>query len=327
MTRGQGKKAHPSDEDFRLALDLRAGPGLEEGVWWVCDDYKLEPEIKGAPAYFEAAYPLERRDKWKKAYKPLETAPDLFLEFVEAFRRAGETIKNKPGKPGEDIPGVGSRNRPHPRPIQRGFRDPRTVLGFVREFGPLGVGGRLWVGGPKETLSTYIGEMIQASNLLGLYEAVLDGEKEAAETALELLPAKQIRDSERLGDNDEWYEMDPLEHALVEVTAAVERRVGELCFPSLIPPKRSHDLSKVRSGWGYTNLLGAMYLGMFWLISAETRVRRCRYCGRIISEPRANQDFCRNQGRCRNAWNHHHGTGKSGKEAKKAKREANRNKL
>lgn len=41
--------------------------------------------------------------------------------------------------------------------------------------------------------------------------------------------------------------------------------------------------SRLSSGYGFLNLLGAMYLQMYWLLAAgEKHVTRCNYCGKLV---------------------------------------------
>ena len=43
-------------------------------------------------------------------------------------------------------------------------------------------------------------------------------------------------------------------------------------------------VSSLTSGYGFHNLLGAMYLQMFWLVAVgEKHIARCRHCGRLIN--------------------------------------------
>jgi|SRR5215203_1309711 len=120
--------------------------------------------------------------------------------------------------------------------------------------------------------------------------------------------------------------MEPLEHALVEVTELVTRTGNEHCYFTAIPPKRSHRVSEVRTGWGFDSLIGAAYLEMYWHIAAQRKIKRCDYCGDLIPNPRENQRFCREregtENKCKNDWNYHRSNKRSGKEARKRAREA-----
>ena len=43
------------------------------------------------------------------------------------------------------------------------------------------------------------------------------------------------------------------------------------------------DPMKLRSIWEFDNLLGAMYLQMYWLMTSAGELKRCEHCGRIVS--------------------------------------------
>jgi hypothetical protein len=204
-------------------------------------------------------------------------------------------------------------------------------------------------------LEDYLEEMRQAARIVRLYEAVLEDNEEAARELLGypsdtqedvlyeldvteedrdqrtvtfkikgLIPAQQLMSAnERLGDDGEWYEMDPLEHADVEVCRAVTSRVNKHCHVTAIPPKkRSRDVAMIRTGWAFNSLLGAAYLQMYWHIGARGKITRCKQCAALIPDAREDQEFCRNDGRCRAKWNYHHGEGKSSKKARKRARQA-----
>ncbi len=59
----------------------------------------------------------------------------------------------------------------------------------------------------------------------------------------------------------------------------------ELPAPSALPhfhkgePLATHRLG---ASWAFRNLLGAMYLQFYWLITSRADIKRCKYCGRII---------------------------------------------
>jgi hypothetical protein len=98
------------------------------------------------------------------------------------------------------------------------------------------------------------------------------------------------------------------------------------CYPVIsYPPRYSHlpedaappmTPDQLARGWGARNLLGAMGLQLYWLITSEGKLDRCKYCGRIIShtspvpggqttksrKTRSDKSFCNS--RCRQ--NHHY---------------------
>jgi hypothetical protein len=314
--------------EFGLARELKVAPGLEEGLWRVCNDYKVVKRDKeGKRLSREKWYLAPVGDRWRTT-RPLEEY-GLLIELARLWERCWE---------------------------RRDFEG--EIINFVREHGLLGLGPQLWYGGPHELLHDYLEVMRQAALIVRLYEAVLDKNAEAARELLRypsdtqkeelyelgvaeesddrrtvtfkvkgLLPAQQLMPhNERLGDDGEWYEMGPLEHAFVEVCQVVAEKVHEHCHVTAIPPKRSHDVSKIRTGWAFDSLLGPAYLQMYWHIGAQGRIKRCKYCGALIQNPRANRNFCPSRegikDKCKADWNYHRGTGKSSREARKRTRQA-----
>jgi|SRR5215217_1327731 hypothetical protein len=301
-------------EEFKQAQELRAGPGLEDGVWRVCEDYRLI-EPKGQPAYIKPRYPVTRADKWRTIY-PLD-GEDMFVQFVNVHERGFAEAHKRALAQGDKQGNYSMRTFDYWKVV----RDE-----WAKRYGLLGLGGSAWLGGRSETIQGYMAETIRAAKVLYLYEAILDEDEEAASTLLEQFPWKVI-DGERLGD-DGWYRMPPLEHAFYEVKLEVEKQVQEHCRATLMQPKGWYDISKVKSGWAFDSLLGPMYLQMYWHVAAQRTFKRCKQCGDLIQNPRANQDFCRSRdgvrNKCRNDWNYHMGEGESNKHIRKAKREADK---
>jgi hypothetical protein len=67
-------------------------------------------------------------------------------------------------------------------------------------------------------------------------------------------------------------------------TYEVVRMVDAFAYPKLTLQPGSSRPSALTSGYGFHNLLGAMYLQMYWLVAAgEKHVTRCRHCGRLIN--------------------------------------------
>lgn len=72
--------------------------------------------------------------------------------------------------------------------------------------------------------------------------------------------------------------------ALFLVTREVVRMVDAFAYPKLTLQPGSSRPYSLSSGYGFHNLLGAMYLRMYWLVAAgEKHVTRCRHCGRLIN--------------------------------------------
>jgi hypothetical protein len=66
--------------------------------------------------------------------------------------------------------------------------------------------------------------------------------------------------------------------ALETVAIETQGKIAGNAFPALYG-----EVGKFVAGWSFTNLLGAMWLQMFWLLTASEAPRRCRQCDRIIA--------------------------------------------
>lgn len=98
-----------------------------------------------------------------------------------------------------------------------------------------------------------------------------------------------------------------LELVFLQSVVIVNWIVNDLCYQTLVPglkdgPGRSM-LEPARSEviWSFKNLLGAMYLQIFWLMGAGSKLGRCEQCGGMISltrshprgrKPRNDKRFC-----------------------------------
>jgi hypothetical protein len=300
-------------EEFERAGGLRAGPGPEEGVWLVCNDYWIVPPM-GCGRYV-----VPCGDRWEEK-RPLGE-PGLMIELARVGERA--------------------------RDLQD-FEEP--IIDFVRKRGLLGLSGRVRHGKPttmrtgegiergyevkidpaveiarRETVRGYVTEVIRATAVVGLYEAVLNGDEDLAAEILGNYP-RRAPDGERFGDDGRWYGMEPFEHALVEITELVTDMVNAHCNVTAIPPMRSHRVSEVQTGWSFDSLIGAAYLQMYWHVAAQRKVKRCDFCGDLITNPRENRRFCPEKDgikdKCKNNWHYYRSETSSGKEARKRARQA-----
>lgn len=232
---------------------------------------------------------------WTK-YKPLET-PDLFLKFARLAK----------------LPNTEER-----------------ALSWAHQYGVLGLAGEYhwgWYGGEGESLAAFDAQVVRAAGILSLYEAVLNKDTDAAaRLILEDFPSLSAEtwitgsqsdhaDTETiLQTAKEGFGGDYLAYALETVCWLVETTVRAHCYPTLRPEGAS-DPSVLGGGWGFKNLLGAMYLQMYWLIAAGGDVVRCKYCTDIISldrpgigdrKPPKHKQFCSNA--CRQSHYYHNTT-------------------
>jgi hypothetical protein len=238
------------------------------GDWLKCDRYEIrEGEIVAAP---DRVRGLKRGltdadDEGWVFYDPIDEVPDLFLRFARLygesdFNGAALDFASKYGLPN------GADEAPAP------FGQPGFQTNAIN-----------W------SLFQFHHEVRRAWVVLALYEAVLNDEDR---TVWRLL--SEHSDIETFGTWLSILQMGPAEHqnyALVVglrcAQDAVEEIVHKYCrqeiFMSLDPdirPSVSHETDIV---WTFDNLLGAMYLQTYWLMTSSGSVARCEYCGRIIS--------------------------------------------
>jgi hypothetical protein len=68
------------------------------------------------------------------------------------------------------------------------------------------------------------------------------------------------------------------EWALNTVSSETQRKIAGNAYPALYG-----GVGRLVAGWGFTNLLGAMWLQMFWLLTAAEEPQRCKNCDKIIA--------------------------------------------
>jgi hypothetical protein len=108
-------------------------------------------------------------------------------------------------------------------------------------------------------------------------------------------------------NDGEEYEMGVMERALTGLGYIIAHRFYKLCFPFAIPEPSARRLNHMDTGWGFSNLTGAMFWHLFQLLGAQSRITRCKYCGSLIPKAHKNTQYCRNEGKCRNAYDNHSG--------------------
>ncbi len=321
----QGVEESAFDEAGRFVADGTAAGGL-----LVCKEFVLKRDpVKswelGRPSYYiRPKYPMkfvgfsavEDQDNYR-AYRPFEDSNGLFRKF------AG---------------------------LHNGDRSGDVALEWAHTHAPLtchlGIylnrHGYLYEGytDPRDYVDDFFEEVDRAATVLALYEAVLARDREKAWLMVEEGPspfAKVLY--EQLWN---WEEEDEKHHdgilgfALHAVAFEVTRMVRTYASRSFwMPPGRALP-SRVKWGWNFDNLLGAMYLQMYWLLEAgENNVTHCKNCGATIkltaSKPtstdpsktrkvRSDRQFCDNKGRCQQSYNYR----TKGKYKRKSKRDARR---
>lgn len=226
---------------------------------------------------------------------------------------------------------------------------------------PGGVGRRTrndGMGGPQETVEAFAREAWIANMALRLYEAASKPDGPDVSTLTFYMPDRNGDEGMGIPSTKDLHGAAPesaRDWALRVVSEIVEDRVRGHVWP--IPARDGTSAGHSR-GWAFDSLLGAMWLQMSWLMFDNAK--RCEWCGKLLNielewamklpkapqsgranlsverlakdaedlkhqyprKPRNDRSFCKNGGRCRAAWNYHHGTGKSSKAARKKRRES-----
>jgi hypothetical protein len=292
------------------------------GVWEVFEGYELREPVDGSP-YLDAAGGV------KKIYRPLADTPHLFLEFA----RLGD--------------------KPVNREVLEGWLDEYGLLGmhyddgrpYVPAYYPAPATPPLMYfteGGPGETLGYYGLSVMEAARVLSLYEAAVNKNADALTQLLSNLEVKhcteqalysalaQATGGERKTavDRDLILTEMLVDKALMKVWHVVQDKLSNFAYPTInhelpstsaLPhfhqgaPLAPHRLG---ASWGFRNLLGAMYLQFYWLITSRAEIKRCKYCGRIISlappitpdgkngrKPRSDKEYCNKS--CQQNYDYH----------------------
>ena len=279
-----------SREDFVRSRPLAI---LEEGrgggvgcawddVWVVAPSYELRVTDGGSPVnledggtganaskFYMAAAPAVDREEWArwKKYAPLRDEPDLFLNFA----RLGE-----------------------------GGPSSKAVSEWVGEHGLLGCGEPAvhpvagqnagWFGRPEDGIEAFADEARRAAALLRWCDALLDGGEDRLVDAVSAYPAveynhprpKRIAELSE-GDlralaagheksTDRYYDGDLRLLAADLVAWEVNQILRFSCYRVLMPFATTSYPRRVAAGWGFTSLLGAMYMQLSWVL--ETGILR-----------------------------------------------------
>ena len=227
--------------------------GLEEGV----------AQTANASGIHLAAAPAADREEWAlwKTYAPLRDEPDLFLRFA----RLGE-----------------------------GGTSSRAISGWVGEHGLLGCGQPAvhpsagqnvgWFGRPEDGLGVSADEARRAAALLRWCDALLYGDEDRLVEAVSGYPAVEYnhprpRRIAELSEGDlralatghdksanRYYDGNLRLLAADLVAWEVNERIRFSCYRVLKPFAAAHTPHRVVGGWGFTSLLGAMYLQLSWVL-------------------------------------------------------------
>ena len=294
--------------------------------WWgVYEDYELV-EQDWHPSYVEAS------NSKREYYLPLVDTPHLFLEFarIAEHREPEKALGLWTFRYG--LLGL----TPEAQQVPSGEFPEVTVPPLkYKDSGGLG-----------DTQDAYVMEAVRTNRLLTLYEALLSKDIERLEPLLVFLKKStpeavkeewrrelNERNESGVGKDGVFLVRDILEDMLIydsppsswdaylfdealnDIWHIVGTALSMFAYPSIVPMGNSGPLTvdQLTSSWAPRNLLGAMYLQFYWLITSASALSRCKHCGRIISyapplpqsgkrKPRKDKVFC--DERCRQ--NHHY---------------------
>jgi hypothetical protein len=237
--------------------------------WFVCDEY----EVRGDEIVAKHPFGSDKSRTWInhwRAYKPLEEEPDLFLRFARL---------------------------PEESDLDTALKE--VALEWSRKFGLLGGTSTATSGEPdRMKLSVFKAEAEVASMVRSYYETSLNRDENADEPVATPLDYRILRATDRPEEvfNTEKVLVAGVREAVMPrsrmylFTTAfwVSQEVQKHCRPELVLTGPDH--SKVKSVWRFDNLLGAMYLQMFWLMDSTGDLARCENCRRIMSLAKPHPD-------------------------------------
>jgi hypothetical protein len=247
------RRLEPADFVEAFALTQRS---QKRGLWSVCDGYEIRGDEIVAKVKFSNI-----SDRWWD-YLPLEDAPDLFLRFTRLYKADGFGEAALAFSHNYGLPSSTQENASGEKDL---YRPPERM-----------------------SLAHFRQEVRRAYCVLALYEAVLNEDAMAARKVfLEHRDVKLIAlyyDVFRIEDLRDSYAL--LQFGLLCAKEAVEQVVHQSCRQRIrvdLQSGKAPDLSTVNTAWDFDDLLGAMYLQMWWLIISGGNITHCEFCGRPIS--------------------------------------------
>jgi hypothetical protein len=162
--------------------------------------------------------------------------------------------------------------------VAKDWAETYGTLGLTRvepdEFGFRGASTR---GGEADTVAAFAHGAWVANGCLRLYEAATAEELDANLVTSYMTPRGEARLAAQPPTKLRAWALDV-------VATETQARVAGNAYPALYG-----EVGRFVQGWSFTNLLGAMWLQMFWLLTATETPRRCLECGEIIPPEQPNQ--------------------------------------
>ena len=219
-----------------------------------------------------SARPQPFENEKPEQYQPLVSYPGLFLTFARLAE--GDGLDSNPL----------DSERNAAAALQWAHGHGTLGLTTVEDHGRLGASTR---GGRGDTVESFADEAWIAHGALTVYEAATAPEGPDMETLRSYDPSYGFftQEPERA---QEW--------GMQAVANVVQAKVSRHASLALY----QRDGGYVQ-GYDFANLLGAMWLQMFWLLTADKQPRKCRRCRRVIVG-RKNKFYC--DDKCKNAYNY-----------------------
>jgi hypothetical protein len=328
------------DQHLRELADYALGKSVEEisrrSEWPVYEHYEIIFDEAGkryiwAPQSRDGAI-----NQVKERLRPLSrVAADVFLQFAHWVENPGmdqalDTQRNaEAAKSWAERFGVLGLNEPDveilspvsSRQVTADYLGMPWLPDAGRARLNSGHGGK-----PYESVENFTLEAWEAYLVLRLYKSVRSQKVVDAPSVIRLMST--FDHGERMPQaNDrgelvivraprverDIYSQDPeltRRWTLTIIEGAVNRKVAGHCYPIVRGAPGYYE-----PGWGFTSLLGAMWLQMMFLMQAD---RRCRYCGNPIDPGRrSHAKYCDNDGKCRADYAYHFGGRKEIEEQKR----------
>ncbi len=303
-------------------------------LWAVYGDYK-RPYATSVEPYLVAT--ADGISDPLRVYEPLKDEPYLFLEFARLVESKDEERALEAWISTYGLLGL-HRNEDredYPNTLWELTKFPYKELYRYPELSGTGELSSIFafsdIGGPEETFSSVLEEAFRANEVLALYEAAMSKDADKLEAALMRRSKDSVEDlrahaqfrMERSGGSY----LDALSNLAAElIFLRIQDVLERFTYPCIsidretrvvLEPEPLFTVDQFYRSWQPRNLLGALYLQAFWLVTSTAELSKCKYCGRIISyappvpvgqerkarKPRKDKAFC--DSRCRQNYHYH----------------------
>lgn len=272
-----------------------------------------------------------------RIYEPLKDEPYLFLEFAKIVESKDAERALEKWISAYGLLGL-HRNEDredYPNTLWELMQFPYKELYMYPELSGMGELSSIFAfsdtGGPEETFSSVLEEAHRANRVLAHYEAAMSKDEDKLETALMLGSKGSVEDLRALArfrrERSGGSYLDALSNLAAELVFLDTQDILErFTYPCIaidrearaIPgPEALFTVDQFYRSWQPRNLLGALYLQAFWLVTSTAELSKCKYCGHIISyatpmpdstnktirKPRRDKEFCNS--RCRQNYHYH----------------------